>query len=55
MNRSNVLRTYPGDPEAVEWAQTVKRAIRSEEGQAFLRELKAALLALPKKEVIPQE
>jgi hypothetical protein len=37
------------------WAQAIKRAIRGKRGQAFLREMAAALDAMPTKELITDD
>ncbi len=54
MNRSGYAESDDdvGDPFTDEWRRKVVAAMRSPEGQAFLRELAAALDALPDKWLI---
>lgn len=51
MNRSEYVDA--DSEEARKWRGKVNAAIRSKKGQAFLRELEEALLALPRKALIP--
>ncbi len=46
---------YDDNFGAVRWMGTVARTLRGKRGQAFLRELAAAMDAMPEKELVAQE
>ncbi len=52
MSRSGYAYDYDMDFSMVRWRGTVARAIRGKRGQAFLREMLAALDALPERRLI---
>lgn len=57
MNRSGYTEEYGIDDtwQLVRWRGAVNQAIKGKRGQTFLRELKGALEAMPKKELIAEE
>ena len=56
MSRSGYTDDVSDDPLASgRWRQAVKRAIKGKRGQAFLRELAAAMDAMPEKVLITDE
>jgi len=53
MSRSGYTDDYDGENwDLIRWRGAVKSALRGKRGQAFLRELIAALEAMPRKELI---
>jgi hypothetical protein len=55
MSRSGYIDDIDDDLAAGRWRAQVKNAIRGKRGQAFLRELAAAMDAMPVKELIAEE
>jgi hypothetical protein len=55
MKRSGYTDDVDNDWEFIRWRGQVASAIRGKRGQAFLRELIAALDALPLKKLVPDE
>jgi hypothetical protein len=53
MSRSGYTDDFDNHWELIRWRGAVKSAIRGKRGQDFLRELIAALDALPEKKLIP--
>lgn len=54
MSRSNYYCDFDFEPwEMIRWRGAVSAAVRGRRGQAFLREMLAALDALPEKRLIP--
>lgn len=55
MSRSGYIDDDENDPGFARWRGAVKRALRGRRGQAFLREMLAALDAMPEKSLIAAE